>query len=67
MRNVYIFLDQRKQAKMQWLHHLNQSNGDNPINVRCVVRKNFRKKRKIRKANIEELETYGMIKNIRDL
>ena len=67
MKNSEELLDQRKQAKMQWLHHLNQSNGDNPINVRCVVRKHFRKKRKIRKAKIEELETYGMIKNIRDL
>jgi hypothetical protein len=29
------FLDQRKQAKMQWLQNPNQSNVDNLNNVRC--------------------------------
>jgi len=34
MKNVYIFLDQRKQAKMQWLQDPNQSNVDNLNNVK---------------------------------
>jgi len=34
MKNVYIFLDKRKQAKMQWLQDPKQSNADNPNNVK---------------------------------
>jgi hypothetical protein len=31
-------LDQRKQAKMQWIHVPSQSNVDNLNNVRCDAR-----------------------------
>jgi hypothetical protein len=34
------FLDQRQQAKMQWLQDQNQSNVDNLYNVRCEAQKN---------------------------
>ena len=34
MKNVYIFLDRRKQAKTQWLQDPNQSNVDNLNNVK---------------------------------
>jgi len=40
------FLDQRKQAKMQWLQYPNQSNVDNINNVRCEASRHFRNKRK---------------------
>ena len=30
MKNVDVFLDQRKHAKMQWVQDPNQSNVDNP-------------------------------------
>jgi hypothetical protein len=40
------FLDQRKQAKMQWLWNPNQSNVDNPNNVRHEASRHFRTKKK---------------------
>jgi hypothetical protein len=46
MKKGYVFLDQRKQAKMQWLQHPNQSNIDNLNNVRCEARRHFRNKKK---------------------
>jgi len=50
------FLDQRKQAKMQWIQDTNQSNVDNLNNVRREVSRHFRNKRKAYlRAKIEEL------------
>jgi hypothetical protein len=39
------FLDQRKQAKMQWLQNPNQSNVDNLNNVRYKASIHFKKKK----------------------
>ena len=39
------FLDQRKQAKMQWIQNPSQSNVDNLNNVRCEVSRHFRNKK----------------------
>jgi len=62
------FLDQRKQAKMQWLQDPSLSNVDNLNYVRRKVSRHFRNKEKeYLKAKIEELETNSKIKNIRDL
>ena len=41
-----LFLDPRKQAKMQWLQDPNQSNVDNLNNVRCEASRHVRNKRK---------------------
>jgi hypothetical protein len=38
-------LDQRKQAKLQWLQDPREINGDNLNNVRCETRRYFRNKR----------------------
>jgi len=35
-------LDQRKQAKLQWLQNPSQTNGDNLNNVRCETNRTFR-------------------------
>jgi len=40
------FLDQRKQAKMQWIHDPSKKNVDNLNNVRCDDSRHFRKKRR---------------------
>jgi len=40
------FLDQRKQAKMQWVEDPSPSNVDNPNNVRREVSRHFRNKKK---------------------
>jgi len=40
------FLDQRKEAKMQWLQDPNQSNVDNLNNVRREASIHFRNKKK---------------------
>ena len=63
------FLDQRKQAKMQWVLDRSQSNVDNLNNVRHEASRHFRNKKKMEYliAKIEELETNSKIKNIRDL
>ena len=61
-------LDQRKQAKMQWIHDPSQSNVDNLYNVRRNASRHFRNKKKAYlKAKIQELETKSKIKNIMDL
>jgi len=54
MKNVYVFLDQRKQATIQWLQDPNQSNEDNLNNVRCEA---SRHKKEYLKAKIDKLET----------
>ena len=62
------FLDERKQAKMQWVQDPNRSNVDNLNNVRREASRHFRNKMKeYLKARIKELETNSKIKNIRDL
>ena len=62
------FLDQRKQAKMQWVQDPSQSNVDNLNNVRHEASRHFKiKKKDYVKTKIEELETNSKIKNIRDV
>jgi hypothetical protein len=51
------FSYQRKQAKMQWSQHPNQSNEGNRNNVRCEANRHFRnKKEDYLKVEIDELE-----------
>jgi len=62
------FLEQRKQATMQWIQDPSQRNVDNLNNVRLEVGRHFRNKKKAyMRAKIEELETNSKIQNIRDL
>ena len=62
------YLDQRKQAKMQWVQDWNQSNVDNLNSVRHEAGRHFRnKKKEYLKAKIDELETNSKPKNVRDL
>jgi hypothetical protein len=61
-------LDQRKQARLQWLQALSEIGGDNLNNVRYEARRYFRnKKREYLKDKINELATNSKNKNIRDL
>jgi hypothetical protein len=61
-------LDQRKQAKFQWLQDPSEINGDNLSNVRCEARRYFRNKmREYLKGKINELATNSKHKIIRDL
>jgi hypothetical protein len=39
-------LDERKQAKLQWLQNPSEINGDNLNNVRCETSSTFRNKRR---------------------
>jgi hypothetical protein len=39
-------LDQRKQAKLQWLQDPSDLNGDNLNNVRCEASRHFRNKKR---------------------
>ena len=62
------FLEQKMQAKMQWLQDLNQSNVDNLHKVRREASRHCRnKKRECLIAKIDELETNSKTKNVRDL
>jgi len=62
------FLDQRKQAKIQWIQDPSQSNVDTLNKVRREVSRHFRnKKEAYLRAKIEKLETNNKIQNIRDL
>ena len=62
------FLDQRKQAKLQWVQNPSKSNVDNLNNVRCEASRHFRNKKKAYlKDKFKELETNNKIKNSRDL
>jgi hypothetical protein len=54
-------LDQRKQAKMQWIQDPSQSNVDNLNNARRDASRHFRNKKK------EYLKANSKIKNIRGL
>ena len=59
------FLDQKKQATMQWVQDPSQSNVDNLNNVRREARRHLRNKQKIYlKPKIDELENVSKIKNI---
>jgi uncharacterized protein YaaR (DUF327 family) len=61
-------LEQRKQAKLQWLQDPSEINGDNLNNVRCEASIYFRNKMKeYLKDKINELATNSKNKNIRDL
>jgi hypothetical protein len=61
-------LDQRKQAKLQWLHDPSKIIGDNLSNIRLEASRHFRnKKREYVKDKIDELATNSKNKNIRDL
>jgi len=62
------FLDQRKQAKMQWIRDPSRSNVDNLNNIRRDASRHFRNNKKAYlKVKIEELETNSKINNFRDL
>jgi len=62
------FLDQRKQAKMQWAQDPCQSNVDNLNSVKREVNRNFRnKKKEYLRAKVEEIEANNKIHYIRDL
>jgi uncharacterized NAD(P)/FAD-binding protein YdhS len=61
-------LDQRKQAKLQWLQDPSEINGDNLNNVRSEASRYFRnKKRQYLKDKINELATKSKNTNTRDL
>jgi hypothetical protein len=61
-------LDQRKQAKLQWLQDPSEINGDNMNNVRCEANRYFRiKKREYLKDKINELATNSKNRNFRDM
>jgi hypothetical protein len=61
------FIDQRKQAKMQWVQGTGQSSVDNLNRVRREPSRHFRnKKKEYLKTKIEELETNSTIKNMRN-
>jgi len=61
-------LDQRKQAKMQWIQDPSQNNVDTLNKVRRDASRHLRNKKKAYlKTKIEELETNSKINNIRDL
>jgi uncharacterized protein YaaR (DUF327 family) len=61
-------LDQRKEARLQWLQDPSEINGDNLNNVRCEASRYFRnRKREYLKDKINELARNSKNKNIRDL
>jgi hypothetical protein len=58
-------LDQRKQAKLQWLQDSNKINGDNLNNIRREASRHFRiKMREYLKDKIDELAMNSKNKNI---
>jgi uncharacterized protein YaaR (DUF327 family) len=60
-------LDQRKQARLQWLQDPSKINGDNLNNIRHEASRHFRKKmREYMKDKINELATNSKNKNITD-
>ena len=68
LKNCYIFLGRRTQAKRQSLQDPNQSNLDNMNNARRDASRHFRKKKKeYLKAKMSALETNSKNKSIRDL
>jgi hypothetical protein len=68
MKRCSKLLDQRKQAKLQWLKDPSEINGDNLNNVRHEATRYLRnKKREYLKDKINELATNSKNKNIGDL
>jgi hypothetical protein len=68
IKKFYVFLDQKKPAKIQWVQDPSQSNVDYLNNVRREACRRFRiKETEYRIAKIDGLETNSKIKNIRDL
>jgi dsDNA-specific endonuclease/ATPase MutS2 len=62
------FLDQWKQAKLQWVQDPSRNNVDDLKNVRRDASRHFRNKNKAYlKVKIEELDTNSKINNVRDL
>ena len=62
------FLDQKKQAKIQWVQDPSQCFVDNLNNVRYEASRHFRNgKKAYLKAKFEELETNSKMKNLWDL
>jgi hypothetical protein len=62
------FLDQRKQAKMQWVQDPSQRNVDNLNHARHERGRHFwSKKKEYLPDKFEELEIKNNLKNIRDL
>jgi uncharacterized protein YaaR (DUF327 family) len=60
-------LDQRKQARLQWLQDLNKITGDDLNNTRCESSRHFKnKKSEYLKGRFNELATDSKNKNIRD-
>jgi hypothetical protein len=67
-RRILKLLDQRKQAKLQWLQDPSEINDDNLNNVRREASRYSRnKKREYLKDKINERATNSKNKNIRDL
>jgi hypothetical protein len=63
-----LVLDQRKQAKLQWLQDPSEINGDNMNSVRCEASRHFRNKnREYLKDSINELASNCKNRNISDL
>jgi hypothetical protein len=61
-------LDQRKQAKLEWLQEPSEVNGDNLKNVRRETNRHFRnKEREYLKGKINDLATNSKNRNVRDL
>jgi hypothetical protein len=60
-------VDQRKQAKVQWLQDLSEVNEDNSSNVRREASRHFKnKKREYLRDKINELESNSKNRNVRD-
>jgi hypothetical protein len=60
---MFGFLDQMKQAKMQWVQDQKQNNLDNPNNVRREASRHFKnRKEAYLKAKFEELKLTGVQK-----
>ena len=68
INNNVFFLDQRKQAKMQWVQDPSRSIVDNLSNVRPDISRHCRnKKKEYLKSKMEEHETNSKIKSSRNL
>jgi len=60
---LLCFLDQRKQAQMQWLQDPNESNVDDLNSTRREASRHFRNKKKAHlKTKIDEVESNSKIK-----
>jgi hypothetical protein len=61
-------LDQRKQAKLQWLQDPSKTNGENPYNIRCEASRHLiNKKKGYMKDRTDEPAMNSKNKNIRNL